>query len=231
MAKNGKKYRGVMEKIAPKAEFELQEATAFLKENSTTRFDQTAEVAFRLGVDPKKSDQMVRGTVSLPHGTGKDVRVIVFATGPAADAAREAGATVVGMDDLIERVKGGWTDFDIAIATPDAMKEVRKLGKVLGPRGLMPNPKTGTVTDDTGTAVKQFQAGRVEFKMDRHGNVMVPFGKLSFPVESLIENCKAVIDALNAAKPSSARGVYIKRCTLSSSMGPGLHIKAKEFAV
>lgn len=230
MAKSGKKYRSVLEKVAPGAEFDLQEATAFLKENSATGFDQTAEVAFRLGVDPKKSDQMVRGTVSLPHGTGKDVRVIVFATGPAADAAREAGATEAGMDDLIERVKGGWTDFDVAIATPDAMKEVRKLGKVLGPRGLMPNPKTGTVTDDTGTAVKQFQAGRVEFKMDRHGNVMVPFGKLSFPVESLVENCRAVIDALNSAKPSAARGIYIKRCTLSSTMGPGLHIRAKEFA-
>lgn len=231
MAKSGKKYRGVSEKITPNAEFELQEAAAFLKENSTTRFDQTAEVAFRLGVDPKKSDQMVRGTVSLPHGTGKVVRVIVFATGPAADAAREAGASVVGMDDLIERVKSGWTDFDVAVATPDAMKEVRKLGKVLGPRGLMPNPKTGTVTDDTATAVQQFQAGRVEFKMDRHGNVMVPFGKLSFPVQSLVDNCKVVIDAVNAAKPSSAKGIYIKRCTLSSTMGPGLHIKAKEFAV
>ncbi len=231
MAKSGKKYRSVLEKVAPSAEFDLQEATAFLKENSATSFDQTAEVAFRLGVDPKKSDQMVRGTVSLPHGTGKNVRVIVFATGPSADAAREAGANEVGMDDLIERVKGGWTDFDIAIATPDAMKEVRKLGKVLGPRGLMPNPKTGTVTDDTGTAVKQFQAGRVEFKMDRHGNVMVPFGKLSFPVESLVENCRTVIDALNSAKPSAARGIYIKRCTLSSTMGPGLHIRAKEFAV
>ncbi len=231
MAKSGKKYRGVSEKITPNAEFELQEAAAFLKENSTTRFDQTAEVAFRLGVDPKKSDQMVRGTVSLPHGTGKVVRVIVFATGPAADAAREAGASVVGMDDLIERVKSGWTDFDVAVATPDAMKEVRKLGKVLGPRGLMPNQKTGTVTDDTATAVQQFQAGRVEFKMDRHGNVMVPFGKLSFPVQSLVDNCKVVIDAVNAAKPSSAKGIYIKRCTLSSTMGPGLHIKAKEFAV
>ena len=147
MAKSGKKYRSVLEKVAPSAEFDLQEATAFLKENSATSFDQTAEVAFRLGVDPKKSDQMVRGTVSLPHGTGKNVRVIVFATGPSADAAREAGANEVGMDDLIERVKGGWTDFDIAIATPDAMKEVRKLGKVLGPRGLMPNrDKVGTVS-------------------------------------------------------------------------------------
>ncbi len=231
MAKSGKKYRAVSEKIAPNAEFELQEAAAFLKENSTTKFDQTAEVAFRLGVDPKKSDQMVRGTVSLPHGTGKTVRVIVFATGPSADAAREAGASAVGMDDLIEKCKGGWTDFDVAVATPDAMKEVRKLGKVLGPRGLMPNPKTGTVTDDTATAVKQFQAGRVEFKMDRHGNVMVPFGKLSFPVQSLVENCRTVIDALNAAKPSSAKGIYIKRCTLSSTMGLGLHIKAKEYTV
>ncbi len=231
MAKSGKKYRAVCEKITPNAEYELQDAAAFLKENSTTKFDQTAEVAFRLGVDPKKSDQMVRGTVSLPHGSGKTVRVIVFATGPSADAAREAGAISVGMDDLIERCKGGWTDFDVAVATPDAMKEVRKLGKVLGPRGLMPNPKTGTVTDDTATAVKQFQAGRVEFKMDRHGNVMVPFGKLSFPVQSLVENCRTVIDALNAAKPSSAKGIYIKRCTLSSTMGPGLHIKAKEYTV
>jgi large subunit ribosomal protein L1 len=231
MTKKGKNYRSVAEKMEAGADYELSEAVSFLKENSTTKFDQTAEIAFRLGVDPRKSDQMVRGTVSLPHGTGKTVRVVVFASGPAADAAREAGAIEVGMDDLIEKVKGGWTDFDVAVATPDAMKEVRKLGKVLGPRGLMPNPKTGTVTDDTATAVQQLQAGRVEFKMDRHGNVMVPFGKLSFDVNSLTENCTAVIRALQAAKPAASKGIYIKRCTLSSTMGPGLQIKAKEFAV
>lgn len=229
MAKLGKKLREVAAKIEPGSEFDIAEAIDFLKSNSVTKFNQTAEIAFRLGVDSRKSDQMVRGTVSLPHGTGKDVRVIVFATGTAADAAKEAGAAEVGMDDLVEKVKGGWTDFDIAIATTEAMKEVRKLGKVLGPRGLMPNPKTGTVTDDTATAVKQFQAGRVEFKMDRHGNVMVPFGKLSFETQALAENCRAVIDALIHAKPSSARGTYIKRCTLSSTMGPGLHLRVREY--
>jgi large subunit ribosomal protein L1 len=173
---------------------------------------------------------MVRGTVSLPHGTGKVVRVAVFAQGEAGDAAREAGATEVGFEDLIEKVQGGWTDFDVAVATPAAMKEVRKLGKVLGPRGLMPNPKTGTVTDDTGTAVKQFQAGRVEFKMDRHGNVMVPFGKLSFEEQALVENCLAVLDAVRAARPAATKGSYIRRCTVSSTMGPGLHIVVREQA-
>ncbi|NCD32695.1 MAG: 50S ribosomal protein L1 [Spartobacteria bacterium] len=229
MAKLGKKLKEVAAKIEPGAEFDIAEAIDFLKANSTTKFNQSAEIAFRLGVDPRKSDQMVRGTVALPHGSGKDVRVIVFATGAAADAAKEAGASEVGMDDLVERVKNGWTDFDIAVATTDAMKEVRKLGKVLGPRGLMPNPKTGTVTDDTANAVKQFKAGRVEFKMDRHGNVMVPFGKLSFEGQDLFDNCRAVIDAVIHAKPSSARGTYIKRCTLSSTMGPGLHLRVREY--
>ena len=231
MARKGKNLRKTLEKIEPGAEFDLNEAAAFLKENSTTKFDQTAEIAFRLGVDPRKSDQMVRGTVALPNGSGKVVRVVVFATGTAADEAREAGAKEVGMDDLIERVKGGWTDFDIAVATPDAMKEVRKLGKILGPRGLMPNPKTGTVTNDTAEAVKQFQAGRVEFKMDRHGNVIVPFGKLSFEVDALVENCRAIIAAVNHAKPAAAKGQYLRRCTMSSTMGPGLQIRSKEIAV
>ncbi len=230
MAKNGKKYRAVKEQIDPGAAYGIEEAVKFLKDNKVAKFDGTAEVAIRLGVDPTKSDQMVRGTVSLPHGTGKKVRVVTFATGPAADAAKEAGADVVGMDDLIEKVQGGWLDFDVAVATPEAMKEVRKLGRVLGPRGLMPNPKTGTVTDDTATAVKQFQAGRVEFKMDRNGNVMVPFGKLSFSAEALVENCRAIIDAINAAKPAVAKGVYIKKCTLTSTMGPGLQINMREIA-
>jgi len=231
MAKVGKKYKKVLEKLEEGADYDLQEAVKFLQENSITKFDQTVDIALRLGVDSRKSDQMVRGTVSLPNGTGKDVKVIVFATGGAADAAREAGAMEVGMEDLLDRVKGGWTGFDVAVATPEAMKEVRKLGKILGPRGLMPNPKTGTVTDDTASAVKQLQAGRVEFKMDRHGNVMVPFGKLSFTVEALLENCQALIDAVVAAKPAAAKGIYIKHCTLSSTMGPGLSIKAKEIAV
>ncbi|MCF7837000.1 MAG: 50S ribosomal protein L1 [Candidatus Marinimicrobia bacterium] len=230
MAKHGKKYLAVSRKLEPGRVFELDEALTFLKEHATAGFDETAEIAFRLGVDPRKSDQMVRGTVALPHGTGKAVRVAVFATGEAAEAAQAAGASAVGMDDLIEKVKGGWTDFDVAVATPEAMKEVRKLGKVLGPRGLMPNPKTGTVTDDTAAAVKQCLAGRVEFKLDRHGNIMAPFGKLSFELSQLADNAKAVIEAVRAAKPSAAKGIYIKRCTLTSTMGPGLTLNLREQA-
>jgi len=230
MAQHGKKYRQVKEQVESETAYNLESAVDFLKQNGRAKFDETAEIAFRLGVDPTKSDQAVRGTVALPHGTGKKIRVLVFAKGPAADAATEAGAEHVGFEDLVKKVQGGWTDFDVAVATPEAMKEVRKLGKVLGPRGLMPNPKTGTVTDDTATAVKQCKAGRVEFRMDRHGNLMVPFGKLSFTKEALVENCKAVITAINAAKPAAARGIYIKRCTLSSTMGPGLHIDLREVA-
>jgi len=230
MTTHGKKYRAVSERVKKRKDYELQEALRFLKENPVAKFNETAEIAFRLGVDPTKSDQSVRGTVSLPHGTGKDVRVIVFATGPAAEAARAAGAIEVGFDDLIAKVTGGWTDFDVAVATPEAMKEVRKLGKVLGPRGLMPNPKTGTVTDDTASAVNQFKAGRVEFKMDRHGNVMVPFGKMSFEVSALEENARAIMHAVVAAKPSAAKGVFIKTCTVTSTMGPGLRVSVKELA-
>jgi len=230
MAKNGKRIRSIKEQMTPGTEYTISDAIKFLKEKTQVKFDETAEIAFRLGVDPSKSDQMVRGTVALPHGTGKNVRVIVFATGPAADAAREADASEVGMDDLIEKVKGGWTDFDVAVATPEAMKEVRKLGKILGPRGLMPNPKTGTVTDDTGSAVQQVKAGRVEFKMDRHGNVMVPFGRLSFTEDALKENCQVIIESIVAARPIAAKGTFIKRCSLSSTMGPGLHINMREIA-
>jgi len=230
MAQRGKKYRQVKEAVPPGKLFRLEEAMAFLKEHAFAKFDETAEVAFRLGVDPTKSDQMVRGTVNLPHGTGKPVRVVVFADGEAAEAARAAGADEVGMGELIQRVAGGWTDFDVAIAVPAAMQELRKLGKILGPRGLMPNPKAGTLTADVATAVKQFKAGRVEFKMDRHGNVNVPFGKLSFPVEALVENCRAVIQAVKAARPAAAKGEYIRRCTVSSSMGPGLRLDPQEYA-
>lgn len=230
MAQHGKKYRKVSEKVEAGKVYTLVEAVDFLKANSTVGFDETTEVAFRLGVDPVKSDQMVRGTVTLPHGSGKNVRVLVFATGPAADAAREAGAEHVGFEDLIAKMQGGWTDIDVIVATPEAMKEVRKLGKVLGPRGLMPNPKTGTVTDDTAEAVRLCKAGRVEFRMDRQGNVNVPFGKLSFETSALVDNCHAVVSAVMSARPSSAKGTYVKRCTLSSTMGQGLQVDVRDEA-
>ena len=230
MAFHGKKYKQAAAKVDRETLYTIEGALKLLKDNPTTKFDATAEIAFRLGVDPTKSDQAVRGTVTLPHGTGKTVRVLVFANGPAADAAREAGADVVGYEDVIAKVAGGFTDFDVAVATPDAMKEVRKLGKVLGPRGLMPNPKTGTVSDDTAAAVKACKAGRVEYRMDRNGNVMVPFGKLSFELDALRANCKAVIDAINSARPAAAKGVFVKRATLTSTMGPGLRLDPRETA-
>ena len=230
MAFHGKKYTKVAAKVDRETLYTIEGALKFLKDNPTTKFDATAEIAFRLGVDPTKSDQAVRGTVTLPHGTGKTVRVLVFANGPAADAARAAGADLVGYEDMIAKVAGGFTDFDVAVATPDAMKEVRKLGKVLGPRGLMPNPKTGTVSDDTAAAVKACKAGRVEYRMDRNGNVMVPFGKMSFEVAALRANCQAVIDAINSARPAAAKGVFIKRATLTSTMGPGLRLDPREIA-
>ncbi len=227
MARHGKKYREARKKVADKV-YESGEALALIKANATASFDETAEAAFRLGVDPRKSDQTIRGTVTLPHGSGKKVRVLVFASGAAAEAATEAGADIVGFEDLLEKVKGGWTDFDVAVATPDAMKEVRKLGRVLGPRGLMPNPRTGTVTDDTATAVAQCKAGRTEFRMDRHANLQVPFGKLSFEADVLRENFDAVVAAVRAARPAAARGVYIKRCTMSSTMGVGLSVDVQD---
>ncbi len=230
MAFHGKKYKKAAAQVDRETLYTLEGALKFLKDNPTTKFDATAEIAFRLGVDPTKSDQAVRGTVTLPHGTGKTVRVLVFADGPAADAARAAGADLVGYEDLIAKVAGGFTEFDVAVATPDAMKEVRKLGKVLGPRGLMPNPKTGTVSEDTAAAVKACKAGRVEFRMDRNGNVMVPFGKLSFAVEALRANGKAVIDALNAVRPPATKGLFIKRATVTSTMGPGLRLDPRETA-
>ena len=230
MAFHGKKYTKAASKVDRETLYTIEGAVRFLKDNPTTKFDATAEIAFRLGVDPTKSDQAVRGTVTLPNGTGKTVRVLVFANGPAADAARAAGADLVGYEDMIAKVSGGFTDFDVAVATPDAMKEVRKLGKVLGPRGLMPNPKTGTVSEDTAAAVKACKAGRVEFRMDRNGNVMVPFGKMSFDVAALQGNCKAVIDGLNAARPAATKGLFIRRATITSTMGPGLRLDPRETA-
>lgn len=227
MAKHSKKYRESL-KQAPKAPVALDEAVNFIKAHPGAKFDETVEVAMRLGADPTKSDQTVRGTVSLPNGTGKTVRVIVFAAGEAADAAKAAGAEEAGYDDLIEKVKGGWTEFDVAISTTDAMKEVRKLGRVLGPRGLMPNPKTGTVTDDVATAVKAAQAGKVDFRMDRTGNVCVPAGKLSFEANKLEDNIRAIIEAVNHERPAAAKGVFLRACTISSTMGVPVRVIVKE---
>ena len=227
MAKHGKKYTDIA-KLAPAEAVSLEEAIAFVKAHPGAKFDETMEMGLRMGCDPRKSDQMVRGTVSLPHGTGKKVRVAVFAGGAAADAAREAGADFVGNDDLIEKVKGGWMDFDVAIATPEAMQNVRKLARQLGPRGLMPNPKTGTVTDDTAAAVKAQKAGKVEFRMDRQGNICVLFGKLSFDADKLVENANVIINAIRAERPSAAKGVYIRKLAVSSTMGVPVKVAIKE---
>ncbi|MBL7115770.1 MAG: 50S ribosomal protein L1 [Kiritimatiellae bacterium] len=227
MAKQGKKYLAVKAK-APTEVLSLEEAIAFLKENPVAAFDETVEMGLRMGLDPRKAEQTVRATCALPNGTGRTVRVLVFAGGDAAEAAREAGAEFVGFEDMIEKVKGGWTDFDVAVATPEAMKEVRKLGRVLGPRGLMPNPKTGTVTDDTAAAVVASKAGRVELRLDRTGNINVPFGKLSFDADKLVENARAVLSTVHAEKPAGARGIYIKACSVSSTMGVGVRVDIKE---
>ncbi len=227
MPKHGKKYSSIKAK-APKEVLELEAAVDFLKANPVAKFDESVELCIKMGVDAKKSDNAIRSTCGLPHGTGKSVSVLVFAAGDAADAAREAGADFVGNEDMIEKVKGGWTGFDVAIATPDAMKEVRKLGRVLGPRGLMPNPKTGTVTDDTAQAVTAAKAGKVEFRMDRDSNINVAVGKLSFEAGQLVENIQTVIDAVRAARPTGIRGLYFKSCSLSSTMGVGLRVNVRD---
>jgi large subunit ribosomal protein L1 len=225
-----KRYKKALELVDKSKVYPLKSAVEILAKFPRAKFNETVEVAFRLGVDAKQSDQMVRGTVPLPHGSGKAVKVLVFAkNGAAADAATAAGADFVGFDDMIKKCVEGWTDFDVAIATPEAMVEVRKLGKVLGPRGLMPNPKTGTVTDDTAKAVREVKAGRVEFKLDKAGNVHIPVGKVSFKPEQIIENARAAIDAVAKAKPSSARGTYLQSCTISATMSPPVRIDVREF--
>jgi large subunit ribosomal protein L1 len=225
-----KRYRKALELVDAAKAYPLKSAVEILIKFPRAKFNETVELAFRLGVDPKQSDQMVRGTVPLPHGSGKVVRVLVFAKpGPAAEAAKSAGAEHVGFDELIKKCNEGWADFDVAVATPEAMTEVRKLGKVLGPRGLMPNPKTGTVTEDTGKAVREVKAGRVEFKIDKAGNVHVPIGKASFKPDQILENARAVIDAVIKAKPGSARGTYIQNCTLSATMSPAVRLDVREF--
>ena len=225
-----KRYKKALEVVDAKKEYPLKDAVGVLAKFPTAKFNETIDLAFRLGVDPKHSDQMVRGTVPLPHGSGKTVRVLVFAkSGAAADAAKAAGAEYVGFEDMIAKCQGGWSDFDVAVATPEAMAEVRKLGKVLGPRGLMPNPKTGTVTDDTARAVKEVKAGRVEFKVDKAGNVHVGVGKASFVANQIEENVRAVIEAVFKARPNSLKGTYVHTCTLSATMSPPVRLDVREF--
>src|SRR3979411_787253 len=225
MQKNrSKRYRAAAEQVDRTKTYNLNEAVSTLKKLPPTKFDQTVTVSFRLGVDPKQSDQMVRGICPLPHGSGKKVRVLVFAAGKAADDSKQAGAEFIGFKDLIQKVQEGFQDFDVAVATPAAMAEVRKLGKVLGPRGLMPNPKTGTVTDDTAKAVEEVKAGRVEFKLDKNGNVGGPVGKFSFEQKALVENGNAVIEAVVRARPATAKGRYVEGMTLSATMSPGIHV-------
>jgi large subunit ribosomal protein L1 len=220
----GKKYVDAAKKYDRAELHEPTQAFELVKSLATRNFDETVEVAFKLGVDPRKADQMLRSTVSLPAGTGKEVRVAVFATGDAAEEARGAGADVVGSEDLVDQIQKGFLDFDVAIATPDMMGQVGKLGRVLGPRGLMPNPKTGTVTTNVGRTVSEFKGGKVEYRTDRFGNVHVPVGKVSFPVENLLQNYGAVLDEIQRAKPPSAKGKYLKGITTSSTMGPGVKI-------
>ena len=225
-----KLYQAQAKGLDAAARFTIREALAMLKAMPVVKFDQTMEAAFRLGIDPRKSDQNVRGAVALPSGTGKKVLVAVVADGPQGEAARAAGADFVGYEDLVDKIKGGWQDFDILIATPDAMKLVRPLGRQLGPRGLMPNPKTGTVTDNVGPAVKEAKAGRVEFRADKGGCVHVPFGKLSFTAEALEANLAVIVDALRKARPVSSKGTYMLSCTLSATMTPGIRLNLKELA-
>jgi large subunit ribosomal protein L1 len=225
MAK-GKKYSDASKRYDNDALHGVTQSLELVKSLASATFDETIELVVRLGVDPRKADQMVRGTVALPAGTGKDVRIAVFAQGEAAAAAREAGADFVGAEDLAAEVEGGMLDFDLAIATPDQMPTVGRLGRVLGPRGLMPNPKTGTVTMDVAKAVGEFKGGKVEYRTDRYGNVHVPLGKASFEPQALEDNFRAVLDELQRAKPASAKGRYLKKIVVSSTMGPGVKVDA-----
>jgi len=225
MSRHGKNYTNRVKLTDKETPLSVDEAVKRLREVAYAKFDETVGLDIRLGVDPRQADQQVRGTVALPHGTGKKVRVAVFARGEKQREAQEAGADLVGDDDLVQKVQGGFTDFDAAIATPDMMRDVGRLGKILGPRGLMPNPKTGTVTMDVANAINELKAGRVEYRLDKTGNVHVAIGKKSFTDEQLIENAKALLDALIKAKPAASKGTYFRSVTLSSTMSPGLRIE------
>lgn len=222
--KHGKRYLSAVKRVEPERTYPLPEAVTLVKQNATAKFDETVEVAVRLGVDPRHADQMVRGAVALPHGTGKAVKVLVLTRGEKQKEALDAGADYVGSDDYIERIQGGWIDFDVVIATPDVMRDVGKLGRVLGPRGLMPNPKSGTVTFDVEKTVRDVKAGRIEYRVDRTGNVHAPVGKASFSEEQLLDNASAFLDAILRAKPATAKGQYVRSITVSSAMGPGIAI-------
>jgi len=224
MAKRGKRITDLNKQVDKSRTYDLEEAVGMVKSTATAGFDESVDAAFNLGIDPRKADQMVRGTVSLPHGTGKSVRVVVFAEGEKAEEARQAGADYVGLDDLAEQIKNGWTDFDRAVAVPGAMRVVGQLGQVLGPRGLMPNPKVGTVTDDLANVVAQIKAGQVEYRADKGGVVHMPVGRSSFGDQALAENLKAATDALVRAKPSSSKGRYLKKIAVSTTMGPGVPV-------
>jgi large subunit ribosomal protein L1 len=224
MAQRSKIYRQAAEKIDSGRLYSPLEAAGLAKDTSSTKMDATVEVAMRLGVDPRKADQMVRGTVNLPHGTGKTARVIVFATGDKAAEAEAAGADVVGAEDLIERIQGGWLEFDAAIATPDQMAKVGRIARILGPRGLMPNPKTGTVTPDVTKAVQDIKGGKINFRVDKQANLHIVIGKASFDTEKLVENYGAALDEILRAKPSAAKGRYLKKVTISTTMGPGIPV-------
>ena len=224
MSANGKSYRAALDKVDRTQRYLLEDSLRLVKETARAKFDETVEMAVRLGVDPRQADQNVRGTVTLPHGMGKTVRVLAFAKGDKEKEAQEAGADFVGADDLIKKISDGWFDFDKTVATPDMMGAVGRIGKILGPRGLMPNPKTGTVTLDIGKAVKEIKAGKLEFRVDKAGIVHVPVGKASFGAEQLIDNAKAVLMSLLRAKPASAKGNYVRGVTISTTMGPGIKV-------
>ncbi len=226
--RHGKKYRAATDKLKDLKDLTLDEAVKLVKESAYAKFDETVEVAVRLGVDPKHADQMIRGTVALPNGTGKSIKVLVLAKDERLEEAKAAGADFAGNDEYIEKIKGGWTDVDMIIATPDMMPKLGPLGKILGPKGLMPNPKAGTVTQDVAKAVKEFKAGKIEYRVDKTGNINVPVGKVSFSEDGLQQNVLVFMDAIMKARPASAKGTYLKNASICSSMGPGLQLSTTD---
>ncbi|MCL6632905.1 MAG: 50S ribosomal protein L1 [Alicyclobacillus herbarius] len=227
MARKSKRFQEAVQRVDRTKEYEPREAIELLKQVATAKFDETVEAAVRLGVDPKKQDQQIRGAVVLPHGTGKTARVLVFAKGDKAKEAQAAGADFVGDDDLIQKVAQGWMDFDVVVATPDMMGSVGRLGRILGPKGLMPNPKTGTVTFEVARAVEEIKAGKIEYRLDKAGNIHVPIGKVSFDVDALLGNLRTLVDALQKAKPAAAKGQYFRNLSISSTMGPGIRVNVQ----